>query len=355
MSTSPKLMAKICHYYYRERLTMAQIGSRLAMSRHRVGRLLREAEECGIVRISIATPFTQETRLEQELESALGLKSAITVDVEDLADPAEIKSRVCAAGAELVRELIQPGNTVGIGWGSTTFEVVNRIEPFTVADVNVVQITGGNKALASDFDCQEVTRRLAGALNVAPVLLHAPCVVDRPETRQLLMQDSTVRHALAYFDTLDIAIVGIGSLVPTLSSTLIASDYIPAGDLDRLREDGAVGDVFSYFLDAEGALVASPIYERLITISEEHIRRVPTLLGIGAGSQKARAVVAAARGGFVNTLVIDSFLARAVLKEAGAGGDLPSRREQGGAGPAVGAADPVSLERKRSDASCLTS
>ena len=316
MPTSAKLLAKVGHYYFRERLTMSQIGTRLSMSRHRVGRLIREAEERGIVRIEIHTPFKAETQLEQALEDALGLKSATVVDVRDLTDAAEIKKQTCNAGAELVCDLVQPGNTIGIGWGSSTFELVNQIKPVSIPDAKVVQITGGNKWLSADFDCQEVTRRLAHALGAAPILLHAPCIVDRPETRELLMKDSSVQHTFGYFEAIDIAIVGIGSLSPTPSSTLISSDYIPRDDLEGLINSGAIGDVFSYFIDAEGSIVRTPLYDRLITISVEHLKRVPASLGVAVGSVKANAVLAAVRGGFVNMLVVDSALAEAILREA---------------------------------------
>ncbi len=39
---------------------MSQIGERLGISRHRVGRLLREAIETGVVKIEIQSPFRQE-------------------------------------------------------------------------------------------------------------------------------------------------------------------------------------------------------------------------------------------------------------------------------------------------------
>src|SRR5215831_2286091 len=307
-------MLKVCQYYYsKDPLTMSQIGERLGISRHRVGRLLREAIETGVVKIEIRSPSNKSMEFEQALESAFGLKASLVVEVNPDLPPEDIKRTTCKAGAELLRELIKTHHTIGVGWGTTTFELINQLEPLEMREATVVQITGGNKRLSVRFDCHEVTRRLAQKLSVEPVLLHAPGVVDKKETRELLMRESTIAETFRQFDRLDIVIVGIGAIVPEIKSMLVGSGYVPAGELKSLKRAGAVGDVFSYFINDEGRIVQTEIYDRSITIGVRQIRKVPNTVGIATGKEKARAVAAAIRGGFVNTLIIDSLLAEALL------------------------------------------
>ena len=94
---------------------------------------------------------------------------------------------------------------------------------------------------------------------------------------------------------------------------LIGSGYVPGAELKALKRAGAVGDVFSYFFNDDGEIVQTEIYDRSITIGMRQIRGVPTTVGIATGAEKARAVAAAIRGGFVNTVIIDSLLAQALL------------------------------------------
>ena len=308
------LMLKVCQYYYsKDPLTMSQIGERLGISRHRVGRLLREAIETGVVKIEIQSPSSKSMEFEQALEKAFGLKASLVVEVNPDLPPEDIKRTTCKAGAELLRELIKAHHTIGVGWGTTTFELINQLEPLDMRDATVVQITGGNKRLSVQFDCHEVTRRLAQKLSVEPVLLHAPGVVDKKETRELLMRESTIAETFKHFDELDIVIVGIGAIVPEVRSMLIGSGYVPGAELKALKRAGAVGDVFSYFINDHGEIVQTEIYDRSITIGVRQIRKVPTTVGIATGAEKARAVAAAIRGGFVNTVIIDSLLAQALL------------------------------------------
>jgi DNA-binding transcriptional regulator LsrR (DeoR family) len=77
-----KLAIRVCHLYYREHLTQAEIGARLALSHHKVGRILRDALAADIVRIEIRSPYRQTLELESELEAALNLKEAVIVDDE---------------------------------------------------------------------------------------------------------------------------------------------------------------------------------------------------------------------------------------------------------------------------------
>ena len=308
-------MLKACQYYYsKDPLTMAQIGSRLGISRHRVGRLLRQAIETGVVKIEIQSSRSKSMEIEQALENAFDLKASLVVEVNPDLSSEDTKLATCKAGAEFLRELIKAHHTIGVGWGTTTFELINQLEPLGIRDATVVQITGGNKRLSVQFDCHEVTRRLAQKLSTEPVLLYAPGVVDNKETRELLMRESAIADTFRYFDKLDIVVVGIGAIVPKVNSMLIGSGYVSGAELKLLKRGGAVGDVFSYFINEKGEIVHTEFYDRSITIGVHHIRKVPTTVGIATGVEKSRAVAAAIRGGFVNTLIVDSQLAQALLE-----------------------------------------
>jgi DNA-binding transcriptional regulator LsrR (DeoR family) len=308
------LMMRVSHHYYRSHLSMAEIGNRLGISRHRVGRLLKAAVATGVVNIEIRVPTGENVELRKALEKAFKLKAALILDVPPDVSPDQIKQMTCrAAAVPFLRDRLSAHRTIGVGWGSTTFELINALEPFDLSNAKVVQITGGNKKLSMQFDCHEVTRRLAQKLHVQPILLHAPGIVDNRRTRELLMRDSNIRDTFKYFGELDLAIVGVGAIRPAIQSMLIKSGYISTTELKSLKRAGAVGDVFSYFIDDDGEVVRTGLYDRLITIGLADIRRIPTRLGVAAGATKARALAAAMRGGFINTLIADSSLARAVL------------------------------------------
>jgi DNA-binding transcriptional regulator LsrR (DeoR family) len=61
-----------------------------------------------------------------------------------------------------------------------------------------------------------------------------------------------------------------------------------------------------------GAIVPGRPCSQLLAITPDRMRRIPHVVGISVGADKARAIVGAARARLVNTLVTDAGTAREV-------------------------------------------
>ena len=57
------------------------------------------------------------------------------------------------------------------------------------------------------------------------------------------------------------------------------------------------------------------VADRLITLDEDALRAIPEVIAVVSGASKADAVRAALRGGLAQSLVVDSELARALLRQ----------------------------------------
>ena len=73
-----------------EELTQQQIAARFRLSRPKVSRLLKQAKESGIVRISLVPPTGGMEAEEQRLEKKYGLDEAVVVFVSDAENPRTI-------------------------------------------------------------------------------------------------------------------------------------------------------------------------------------------------------------------------------------------------------------------------
>ena len=95
--------------------------------------------------------------------------------------------------------------------------------------------------------------------------------------------------------------MGIGAY-PGPDSSLVAVGF---SDGDPAIAD-ATGDVVGRFFTDDGTLIHYPDEPRLLGITPDRIRRIPHVVGISVGADKARAIIGAqARARLVNTLVID--------------------------------------------------
>lgn len=311
--TEDELAAKVCQFYYFEQMTMSEIGDRVGLSRHKVGRILSGAIASGLVKIEIRHPLSRSSSLENELVSRFNLRSALVPNFSEALPAEELKQRVGAAAARFVSSTLSDGDIVGVGWGTTTFEVANQINGTSAKQIKVVQITGGNGALGARFSCQDVTRTFATKLGVEPILLHAPAIVGNSSTRDLLLQEPMIRDVADLFSKISISVVGIGTLEP-MASALAESGLIPAKNLKEIIRQGAIGDIYSYFIDSDGNVVDTDLNDRMIAIGLDDIKRIPRSVAVATGTSKAGAVRAAAVAGLANVLVVDEALAEAILR-----------------------------------------
>src|SRR5262245_62511078 len=104
LMTNPlDMMMRVSHHYYRSHLSMAEIGNRLGISRHRVGRLLKAAVATGVVTIEIRVPTGENIELRKALEKAFKLKAALIVDVPSDISPYQIKQMTCRAAVPFLK------------------------------------------------------------------------------------------------------------------------------------------------------------------------------------------------------------------------------------------------------------
>ena len=309
-----RLMVKVAQMYYQGGLRQKDITERLHIHQSTVSRLLKRAEKEGIVRITVVAPPGLNPDLEADLEARYGLKQAIVVDSMD--DEEQIARDLGAAAAAYVETTIGPNEVVGIScWSAALLAMVNAMTPtHRGRGTRVVQILGGVGDPRVERHATHVTRRLAQLLSGEAVLLPAPGVVGSPEAKQVLLRDPFVQAALSLFNSLTLALVGIGTVEP--SRLLAASGNVFSSQELRILENyGAVGDICLRFFDCAGRPVITPLNDRVISIELEQLRRVPRVVGVAGGKRKLAAIRGALRGRWINVLITDAQTARALLAE----------------------------------------
>jgi len=325
MSDDRVLMAKVADLYYLRTLTQQQIAVRLGLSRPTVSRLLTRARATGIVRIEVTQPEGTHQRLEHELEEGFGLREAIVIPGRS-ESPTVTRRALGQATAEYLDRAFKGGERVGISWGTTLKAVVDSVRPRALATV-VVPLVGGLGQAAPEIHANELARRLAELHGGRVHLLHAPAIVARRSVREALLSDERIGHVLELARRVDVALIGIGALVP--SSTLIESGYISAAEMAAVRRQGAVGDICTRAFSSDGVPLVGDVATRILAIDLEDLARIPLVIGVAGGLEKADAILGALAGGLVDVLVTDSIAARAVLRLgrasglAGADGERP--------------------------------
>jgi DNA-binding transcriptional regulator LsrR (DeoR family) len=305
------LLTKVSTLYYVGQQTQQEIADRLRLSRPRVSRLLAEALERGIVQITIAPPTGLYTDLETRIEAEFGLEEVLLVDVDGRQSEELLRRQIGAAAAEYLMRTLQPGNALGLAWGTTLEAMVQSMPRRPTDGVRVIQTLGGIGPPDRDAYAGSLARRLATLLGATSVLLPAPAIVASTAVRDALRADPHVQAALHQLDALDVIYVGIGSLAS--NPVLTDGQSLPAGSYEELQHAGAIGDIALRFFDADGSFVRTSLDDRILGITAEQLRRHGRVVAVAGGRTKVQAIRAALRARAVNVLITDQTTGRALI------------------------------------------
>ncbi|HMD90727.1 MAG TPA: sugar-binding transcriptional regulator [Anaerolineaceae bacterium] len=308
-----RLLIKVSKLYYEERQTEDEIVQKLQLSRSKISRLLKQARDEGIVKITVISPPGVFLDLEMQLESRFQLLEAIVVEARQPDSQMAVTHELGIAAAGYMHRTVRENDVIGISWGSTLHSMVETMQPSLMPTVQIIQIIGGLGRPESEMHATELCRRLSRLLSCNLVLLPAPGIVDNNQIKEVILSDSHVQRALSFFPKLTTAIVGIGSPTPD-SVVMRDGSIINRVELDDLLKRGAVGDIALRFFDAYGQPVESDVNDRVIGISLQQLSRVERVVGVGGGPNKFSVIRAALRGRLINTLITDHATARQLLE-----------------------------------------
>ncbi len=306
------LLAQVALWYYEEGLDQAAIAERINKSRSMVSRLLDQARASGLVEVKVHYPLRTDAELERQLCEEFGLANA-TVLAEPPDDYNLLLKRLGELGARCLQQSLRRGIVIGISWGTAVHAVVSAMPSTTIPDTTVVQLIGAVGHGDPLVDGAELGRWLAQKLGASFRFLSAPLLVEDESLAAALRRERTIEETLALAARADVALIGIGTPQPELSS-LLRAGYLTRAEIENLIADGVVGDVVAHQFDAQGHWLDIAANRRAISLDAEALRRIPRVIAVSGGVEKARAILAGLRGRFCTCLVTDARAARLVLE-----------------------------------------
>ncbi|MEV5712076.1 sugar-binding transcriptional regulator [Actinoallomurus sp. NPDC052274] len=296
-------LLRVAEMYYEGDLTQEQIGRALHLTRWKVGRMLAEARAAGIVRIQIVHPRHRRHALERALTQRYGLRDAVVVPADDIADDVELRDRVASAAAQYLADLRPAPRTLGVSWGRTLDAVAGHIPSGWARGVHVVQVNGGLSRSRRPTSASDMASRIAHHGGGTVTLLPVPAIVEQDATRAALESERSVADVLELARHCGAYLFSPGAL--THDSVLVESGYLTSADVDALAAAGSVGDVVGRFIDANGQVVREDLDRRTLGVALEDLRAGTSSIAVAAGAAKHRVCHAIVASGICNVLVTD--------------------------------------------------
>jgi len=309
MSATPDgdhhLMARVARRYYLDDATKVQIATELGISRFKVARLLDLSRSTGMVKIELNDRGIVDDDLSQQLRHHLGLAETIVVSAHGSED--ERRREVGGLAAKLLRDTLHDGDVLGLAWGRTLTAMTEELTQLPA--VSVVQLTGAVGSNLAESPV-EVVRRASFHAGADARAIFAPLLVEDAATASALRRQSDVASAMALFRDLTVAVVAVGSWSPPISQL---REVMSEADRAELEARGVQAEVAGILIDGDGRHVGEDFVARCISISALELAKVPRVIAVAAGAEKARAVLSVARSRLISSLIVDQSLAEAIL------------------------------------------
>ena len=310
------LAAQVARQFYIGGVSKVDIAERLGISRFRVARLLDSARQAGLVRIEIGLPgLSLDAGLSAELCAALGLRNAFVYGFAD-DDELVLRHQLGEAAGNALMDLIAPGDVLGMSWSRALGALAAALTRFPPCPI--VQLTGAVPP-PDGRDLLDLVRSVARIGGGPAHVFYAPMLLDDPQTANAIRRQGDIAGALALVPSVTTAVVAIGAWAPGLSTIY---DAVTPAERSALATLGVRGEVAGVFIREDGALVPTPLDDRMIVTPGTMLLRIPFVLSVAYGVAKSQAVHAAIRGRFVHGLVTHASLARSLL-------DLADRERAG--------------------------
>lgn len=303
--------------YYVGGQSQEEIGRALKVSRFRVNRMLADARDSGIIRVTIEHETTGTLALADALRHRWGLSEVLVAPVSaGVADDEQYARRavgIVAAGFLHRVGSVTDGlpRSIGVGWGRTVAAMVQALSGLRNPDLSFVSLMGSlvRTSETSPFD---VCARLAALTGGQAIFMPAPFLADSVEDCQVILRQRLVQETLNAARRVNHAIISVGECTP--DAFIFRSGVLTSEDSLALQTAGVVADTTGMFFLKDGTLAQTDLNRRAPSVALKDLRACDVAL-LAAGASKAAATRAVLRAGFVDRLIVDEILANLLTSD----------------------------------------
>lgn len=294
-----------------EKLGQAKVSELAGVSQATVSRLLEEARRRGIVQITVKPFSAQDKELEENLKTKYHLDFAIVIKGATSHSEENRRHALGHFAGPLISKLIKPNTIVCVAAGRHIYSLSENMYPANSSGVTFIQAMGDISTHIKEDDAIEITRKLAKRWNGQFLRLQAPAITTNSQTYEAFVSHDQIKFVLSRMDSADLAFVGIGVHG---NSVFYDRDFLKTNDINYLINKGVVGEICGHFFNRDGEECDTEYRNRVIGVSLEQLKKIPQVIAVTSGANRAEALAAAIRGNLINSLVIDDIGARELLQ-----------------------------------------
>ncbi|KMO86552.1 RNA polymerase sigma70 [Megasphaera cerevisiae DSM 20462] len=311
LSDKNKTAINAAKLYYQSGYSQHDIAKELGISRPSVSRLLQYAKDMGFVRIEIFDPIEDQSHLAQKVAARYRLKE-VRIANAPIADEHEIKKYIGQTGAHYLEDIVQDGDIIGVGWGTTMHALSHALTPHPLRGAQIVQLEGGITLSTGETYANEILERFAKNYETIAQYLPLPVLFDSKEVKDMVYKDRHVKRVLELGRNANILLFSVGTVRD--NALFFRLGYADTREKEFLKAH-AVGDICSRFFDKDGKISSDDLNDRTVGIDLDCLCHKEYSILLSGGEGKIDSIRAALTGGYANVLITDQFTAARLLEE----------------------------------------
>lgn len=315
------LVIKAAYLYYILEKPQSVIAEELNISITTVSRLLKRAKEEKIVQFVIRDSYIECVELEAKLKKAFSLKNVIiapsSFQAEELCagmDEEADQKLVALEAARYLQRIIKAGDILGVTWGSTVYEMINYLNPAQRVDATFVTLHGSLAACKDEWDVRTLVQRLAKAFSGKKYVFLSDALMSSRDIVDALKKEKRFAQMYKIFNKVNIAVCGIGSFYPQVTTILANPRYVEEKYKNQLLEKNVMGDIALRFFDKNGEECDTDLKNRTIAIDFNIYKKIPEKIAVASGAYKAHTVYYALKAHLIDVLIVDSKLGMELIR-----------------------------------------
>lgn len=298
------LMAQVAKLYYIDKVKQNEIAERFNLTPMLVSRLIRRAEEEGIVQFHVKSPYTMDLKLGKRIKDQYGLSECVVLSDDD---HSTIHEKIGAFLSDYFLNILKEDSIIGISWGRTISSFARNL-PFTNYEkCKVMQLSGG---FFHETDYMitpsSILKMVSEKLNCQPIFLNAPLYISE-EAKKFVLDDANNRQILERIQQSDINIIGASKL--SAESTVSRVGVITDEDIQELTSKGAIGDIAGFFINEDGDQVEWSKSEQYVGVPLEDIQKARQVICVAGEAEKLNVIKAALKKHYFNVLITSQEMA----------------------------------------------
>lgn len=303
-----KFILDVCDMYYHQGLSQKEISAKLSISRPQVSRIIAVANEKKLVTIHFNYPNLQEAEYQKALTSKYGV-DCLVFDTDKAEGDLQYKL-LAEKCADYLSLQIKDGDRVGVMSSRTIRYIADSIPSSKYHGLTYIPLCGGYSITGTNWYSNSIAQTMAHNTNGEYYVFNAPYYVNSSHAKEILMAEPNMKQLFEMIATCTICFVGIGTV--DSSSSGARAGQLTEEELQNLKDQHAIANVCSTYIDAEGNILDTGDDGRRIAASLNDIRN-SKIYGVACGQDKTEAIKAVLKGKLIDVLVTSLDTAKQIV------------------------------------------